>query len=147
MYKRLTMLGIGTAFVWMFIWTSQARGQGATVQLPVMSVFNIRTAVMVPDGGSLSVGGNTTGAFSSTRRGVPGLMGRGLGNRAIGSSLGASQQVVTVKVLDLREMERSVIDEGERLRAERASNDPNGSAETRSRARFMSQNIGRTRRR
>jgi hypothetical protein len=147
MNKRNASFATGTAFLWILYAVNPAMGQGATVQLPIMSVFNIRTAVMVPDGGSIAIGGNTTGAFSSTRRGVPGLMGRGLGNRAIGSSLGSSQQVVTVKVLDLKEMEQAVIAEGERRLIERSATNPNGNAETQSRAQFMSQNIGRNKRR
>lgn len=132
--------------------SSPAHGQGATLQLPVFSVFNIRTAVSVPDGGTLNLGGARGGQFGTTRRGVPGLSqlplaGRGLGVRAIGSQSFLSQSQVHVQIIDLKEQEAAILAEAQRRRDASQERDPNGSEATQRRADFLSRHIGKSKKR
>ncbi len=81
------------------------------VQLPTFSTFTYRGSVMVPDGGTLSVGGVTRSAEGSTARGVPGLSGipglnRGFTNRGIGRETGSSGLTIRPQVLIMSELEQ-----------------------------------------
>ncbi|MEZ6094651.1 MAG: hypothetical protein R3C03_10510 [Pirellulaceae bacterium] len=105
-----------------------------TVQFPSYSVFNINTVVMAPDGGAITMGGNRGGRYGSNSRGISPLGIRGLNNRAAGAGWNSSTTQARVQVIDMQEMEKAVVAEGERRAALRASSDPNGSAETQQRA-------------
>ncbi len=125
-----------------------AVGQGATIQLPTMTFFNIRTAVSVPDGGSMHLGGIRRGASATSRRGVPilansPLLNRGFANRGIGSNVSGGLATAQVQIIDMKEMEARVIQDGERRSALHSDSNPNGSAKTRRTADFLSRNIGR----
>jgi hypothetical protein len=79
---------------------------GFPVQLPTTSIFSVNTTVSVPDGGSISLGGNSGSAWSSTRIGGP---FRPFGNRAIGGTQFASNASVHVQIISLAEMEADVL--------------------------------------
>ena len=79
---------------------------GFPVQLPTTSVFSVNTTVSVPDGGSISLGGNSGSAWSSTRSGGP---FRPFGNRAIGGTQFASNASVHVQIISLAEMEADLL--------------------------------------
>lgn len=79
---------------------------GVPVQLPTTSIFSVNTTVSVPDGGSVSLGGNSGSAWSSTRSGGP---FRPFGNHAIGGTQFASNASVHVQVISLAEMEADVL--------------------------------------
>jgi hypothetical protein len=121
---------------------------GITVQQPVVSVFGVNTAVSVPDGGTISLGGISNSAYGSVRRGLPmtgaPYLNRAFNNRAIGIEHGASTAQLSVKVLIMEELEAQVVAEGmQRIAArETVQKNPNGSAETQRKADFISRNIG-----
>lgn len=121
---------------------------GITVQQPVVSVFGVNTAVSVPDGGTISLGGISNSASGSVRRGLPltgaPYLNRAFNNRAIGLEHGASTAQLSVKVLIMQELEAQVVAEGlQRIAAREAvQKNPNGSAETQRKADFISRNIG-----
>jgi len=116
------------------------RPTNTRIQLPVISVFNVRTTVMVPDGGIMSLGGVSRHAEGSISRGIPGMINRPFTNRGLGFSSSASQATVKVTVLSNQEMSDDV------LAAVRASDSyhPNGSAAVQRKAAFLSRNIGRS---
>lgn len=79
---------------------------GVPMQLPTTSVFSVDTTVSVPDGGAISLGGNSGSAWSSTRSGG---RFRPFGNRAIGGSQFASSASVHVQIISLAEMEAELL--------------------------------------
>lgn len=85
-----------------------SRGQqfGVPMQLPTTSVFSVDTTVSAPDGGSISLGGNSGSAWSSTRSGG---RFRPFGNRAVGGSQFASNASVHVQIISLAEMEAELL--------------------------------------
>jgi|GEM_PF-1344245 len=91
-----------------FFQSKPSHGQqfGVPVQLPTTSIFSVNTTVSVPDGGSISLGGNSGSAWSSTRSGGP---FRPFGNRAVGGSQFASNVSVNVQIISLAEMEADLL--------------------------------------
>jgi hypothetical protein len=79
---------------------------GVPVQLPTTSIFSVNTTVSTPDGGSISLGGNSGSAWSSTRSGGP---FRPFGNRAMGGSQFASNASLHVQIISLAEMEADLL--------------------------------------
>ena len=116
------------------------------VQLPVVSFFNVRTAVMVPDGGTMSLGGVSNYSSGQTSRGVPGLGGPLFQNRAGGFSAGSSRASVKVRIISNREISEDLMAEGERRAAIREISDPNGTQAVQAKADFITNNIGRSKR-
>lgn len=122
------------------------------VQLPTVRFFNVRTVVSVPDGGTFSLGGINRSSSGSIGRGVPGLGnvpygGRLFRNRAIGGNSSVGRSAVLPRIIVMSELEQDVLAEADRRRKVAAIHDPNGSAEVQKKADFMSQNIGRKRKR
>lgn len=114
-----------------------------TVQLPVVRFFNVQTAVKVPDGGTMSLGGVTRHSEGSRSSGIPGLPFRPFRNRGIGYDSGASQVLIKPRLIISSELEADVLAEADRREAVRAKSDPNGSKEVQRKADFISRNIGR----
>jgi hypothetical protein len=76
-----------------------------TVQLPSFHFFTVNTSVMVPDRGTMvlgGIGGSGQGSYSSG----PGFFP---GNRATGSTSGASQMSIHVQIHDLHEMDELLL--------------------------------------
>lgn len=121
------------------------RPTNIAVQLPVVSFFNVRTTVSVPDGGMMSLGGVSRSASGSRSSGVPGLGGPLFRNRGIGYSTGGSRAVVTATIISNREIEEDLLAEGNRRARMRERIDPNGSQAVQAKADFISRNIGRSR--
>ena len=129
-------------------------GQGITIQQPTVTRFNVNSAVMVPDGGSMHMGGISYSGSGRTSRGVPGLsnipyLSRLFRNQSIGKVSAARNQRVFVKVISLREMEEDMMGQAALRRSLTQSTlkDPNGSAKVQEKASFLSRNIGRRQRR
>ena len=104
---------------------------GVTIQLPTVSFFNINTVVSVPDGGTMSLGGNSGGNWGSTSRGVPGMAGipgagRLFNNSAFGGSQFASNASIHVKIISLAEMEADLLSQlpGDRALSDYAKPQP-----------------------
>jgi general secretion pathway protein D len=73
-------------------------------------VLRVQTTVLVPDGGTVTLGGYSQYAESRSEYGVPVLaqtpyLGRGFGNVASGRSVVAGRVTATVRIIDLREEE------------------------------------------
>jgi hypothetical protein len=117
-----------------------------TIQLPTVRIFNVRTAVSVPDGGTMSLGGVSSFSSGQTSRGVPGLRGPLFQNRAGGYSAGGSHASVKVRIISNREIGEDLMAEGERRAAIQELHDPNGTRAVQAKADFISRNIGRSRR-
>ncbi|HMO92760.1 MAG TPA: hypothetical protein PKD64_11260 [Pirellulaceae bacterium] len=115
------------------------------MQLPTIEVFNINTAVMVPDGGMTYLGGVGRVRYGSNTVGVPGLsnipgMNRLFKNRGIGHDISSSNAAVTAKIIILEELEQEVLAEAKRRQASRAHQ-----AELEKEADRISNQIGRSR--
>jgi hypothetical protein len=79
---------------------------GVPIQLPTQSVFGVNTTVSVPDGGSISLGGNSGSAWSSIRRGG---FGPPFANRALGGTRFASNASLHVQILSQAELEAELL--------------------------------------
>ena len=121
------------------------RPTNISVQLPVVSVFNVRTTVMVPDGGTMSLGGVSRSASGRRTSGVPGFGGPLFQNRGIGYSAGASRATVKATIISNREISEDLLAEGNRRALVRERFDPNGPVAVQAKADFISRNIGRSR--
>jgi len=99
--------------------------EGQTIQLPAFSQSGVHTTVLVPNGGSVSVGG-----FSHMRqsrlRYAPPFFGNILPNRSITSSRGAGQMSVNVWVHDLQAMDRALLAAGNEQQTEPKKKKPPG---------------------
>ena len=115
---------------------------GQTVQLPVVSNFNVRTVVSVPDGGSMSLGGVNRFRSSSRSSGIPGTFGRPFANRSTGFEARGGNMVVHPRIIINRELEADVLAQAARNRLLRQPFDPNGSVDVQRRADFISRNVG-----
>lgn len=87
-----------------------------TVQLPTFSQFSVGTTVVVPDRGSMVLGGVNRSAAGQVTRGVPGLShlpgaNRLFSNRAFGSSTSSSTARVSVWIHDLAAMDEALLAE------------------------------------
>ena len=131
---------------------------GVTVQLPVLRNFSVQTAVMVPDGGTMSLGGVTRSASGRRSSGVPGVAGplsRPFRNSATGRSTGVARATVTTRILSARELEeqitgaRSDQPESYRKLANNADGKPKGDVivevdpEINQWANYLTQHVGR----
>jgi type II secretory pathway component GspD/PulD (secretin) len=122
---------------------------GQTVQLPTVTVFDIQTTVMVPDGGTMLLGSIGRSALGETMRGVPLLgnvpgAGRLFRNRGIGSETSARTATASAQIISMQELEPQILAEGnQRLRASNYAPD----AKTQRRAEFLSRNIGQSQKR
>ena len=132
-------------------WISKAQSQ-ITLQIPTIDIFELRTVVAVPDGGTLRLGGVQRSAYGSPPRsagligGLP-LMGRGFKNRAIGSANSSSDATIRVRILDQSELEKQVMQEARRRAVLAQRSDPNGAQTIQKQADFITRNIGRTKNR
>jgi type II secretory pathway component GspD/PulD (secretin) len=118
------------------------------VQLPTFDIFSVQTTVMVPDGGTMSMGSIGRASAGSTSRGVPLLgslpyAGRPFRNRAIGTETSSANVSVSAQIISLRELEGPLLAEGYRQLAQRRYATP---PEIQRRAEFLSRNVGTTRR-
>ncbi|MDX1961547.1 MAG: hypothetical protein SFX18_00250 [Pirellulales bacterium] len=93
-------------------WTIPCSAQ--TVQLPTFRFFGVSTTVEVPDGGSASLGGNTSSFLGSQTNGVP-LLGNNPGlsplarQRAITQGGTASQISVTAQIHDQEALDTALL--------------------------------------
>lgn len=85
-----------------FGWPIAARAQ--TISLPTFHVFSYSGTVEVPDGGTISLGGNGYAASSRSQRGgfFPGPVARS-------GIIGASNASVTATIIDQQEIDRQLL--------------------------------------
>lgn len=72
----------------------------SVVQLPSFQTFSFSGSVVVPDGGTTSLGGVGSSAIYSQRRPT---------SRSFGSSLSNSHASVSARIIDLNEMDRQIL--------------------------------------
>ena len=120
--------------------------QAQIVMLPTIRVFRINTAVSVPDGGSISLGGVNGYREQSISRGS-GLPGPLFNNRGISKQTSASNAAVSANVIVMSEYEEAVLAEARRRRRASQTPNPNGSPAVQAKADFITRNIGRSRKR
>ena len=121
-----------------------------SVQLPSVSVFDVRTVVSVPDGGTMYLGGIRRSASGSVSRGVPLLSnipgaGRLFKNRAIGRETTQAGMSVSAKILSLQEMEEDLMGAYQAQQRIRQAQDRNGPVAIQRKADFITRHIGRRR--
>ena len=146
--RRIWKITGMTALLAIAVGVSACSCSAQVVQQPTLRSFNLNSAVAVPDGGTIRLGGINRSQSGTVSRGVPGFSGipglsRGFRNRAIGRSTGSSQATAKVDLIIMSELEAQVLAEGRRLQAIRQQSDPNGSQAVQRRADFISRNIGR----
>jgi hypothetical protein len=117
------------------------------VQLPTFEVFTVATTVMVPDRGSMYLGGVNRAAYGSNSVGVPGLskvpgLNRLFTNRGIGSEISSSGAYASAHIMDLGELDREVLAEAAARRAVSAAGGTENVAVNR-KAAFIAKNIAR----
>jgi len=115
------------------------------IQLPVVSFFNVRTVVSVPDAGVMSLGGVSRHASGSTSRGIPGL-GRAFSNRSSGYSTARNNASINVRIISNSEMSDDILSAANRQAAVSESKNPNGSKAIQAKADFISRHVGRSKR-
>jgi len=120
---------------------------GISLQLPVVRFFDVRTAVSVPDGGTMSLGGVSRSGEFRNSAGVPILgslpvTGRAFGNRSTRGFQSAGGSSISVKIISLQEMDEDITAEALRLQAVRSNSDLNGSPTVQHQADFLSRNVG-----
>ena len=121
------------------------------IQLPTVNSFNVRTTVMVPDGGQMLLGGVNRGSSGGISEGVPGLsnvpgVNRLFKNRGIGRQIGSSTASVTARVISLQETEAQVMAEANRRAEIEIRKNANLDPKVVRKAEFMSRNIGKRKR-
>ena len=116
---------------------------GQTIQLPTIQIFSVATTVVVPDRGSMQLGGVDRASFGGATFGVPGLgsipgAGRLFKNRAIGSEMGTQRLSVTATIIDHDEWDRAILAQAAAQRADAAAN-----TVTSRKAAFLAQHMAR----
>jgi len=146
--KRRRILSCSLAMVCgsLLIAFGEREGDAQVIQLPVIRVFRINSAVKVPDGGFMHLGGTARSASGSTTGGVPGLSNipganRLFKNRAIGREHSAANAGVTARIISLEELEQQVLAEGERRLKRDAEQE-----RIERKARFIEKHVGRRKR-
>ncbi|MEM8943727.1 MAG: hypothetical protein AAGD11_00980 [Planctomycetota bacterium] len=86
-----------------------------TVQLPTFEQFGVSTTVVVPDRGTLSLGGVNSSGLGS-RQFAPGVPG--LGSRAIGRASSSAGMSIRATIIDHDEIDRALLAEAARRRGD-----------------------------
>jgi len=91
--------------------------QPTTVQLPTFSTFSSSSTVVVPDGGSVTMGSISRAASGRSEFGVPMLPFRPFRNTAIGSERSVSSLRVSATIHDFEAMDRFLLSQPTSFRA------------------------------
>ena len=138
------------AFAAMLLCCQSASAQ-IIINLPTVDNFNVRTTVMVPDGGQMLLGGVRRGSFGAATRGVPGfsnlpVANRLFKNRGIGQTVNSRTASVTTTIIILDEIESQVMAEANRRAQWEIEKNANLDPKTVQKAKFLSRNIGKRKR-
>jgi len=93
-----------------------AVAEGQTIQLPTFGQTGVQTTVIVPDRGSVSLGGFAHSRQSRLRFAPP-FFGRLSPNRAITASRGIGNMQMHVWVHDLQAMDQAILTKADRRKA------------------------------
>ena len=106
--RTLRVLSLGLLSLGVCIADSQ-QTTAQVVQLPVVRQFGVTTTVMVPDGGAAHMGGIRSAREGRVSRGNPLLPGRLGSNRAIGRDYSTADAWATVRIMDMKELDRMTL--------------------------------------
>ena len=98
--------------LWMFIGLNAEVASAQTIQLPAFQQRGVRTTVVIPDRGSISLGG-VSGTRQSRVRIAPPFLGPLAPTRAFRSSRGSGNMQMRVWVHDLQAMDAAILAEGD----------------------------------
>ena len=98
--------------------------QPTTVQLPTLSTFSGRTTVVVPDRGSVYMGGIRRAASGRSEFGVPMLPLRPFRNTAVGNERSVSSLHVTATIHDFEAMDEFLLSRPTSFRRQHAMERP-----------------------
>ncbi len=104
----MRIFAISSAALVGFLAVSMASAQ-VSLQLPTFSFAGVSTTVLVPDQGSVFLGGIDRAADGRTEFGVPGLPFPGFQNRGIGSDRSATSFSVTATIHDFDAMDQALL--------------------------------------
>lgn len=113
---------------------AQRPSVNTTIQLPTISSFSVNTTVMVPDGGTMAIGGGSAGSIRSRRRGLS----RSITRRGFRPGIS-----VTPTLIIGSEIEAELQRRGKIALAERARPDIHGTVKEKAKAVFLAKNLGR----
>ena len=89
------------------------------IMLPTTRTFSVGTSVSVPDRGFIGLGGVRYGALGRTSYGTPGIgmfplfgVSPLFNHRATSQTFGSTQSVLGVQIIDLKELDRQVLQLG-----------------------------------
>jgi general secretion pathway protein D len=88
----------------------RAQGRVVIVQSPVFTTIRVQTSVLVPDGGTVTLGGYSSMSENRTEFGAPILgklpyVGRGFRSTNYGRDVSAIRVTATVRIIDIYEEE------------------------------------------
>jgi hypothetical protein len=123
---------------------------GQIVQLPTFRFFSVGTTVVIPDRGSAYLGGVNRATYGSSTTGVPGMsglpgVGRLFTNRGIGSEVSSSGVHASATIMDLEELDKSVLAEAAARRGVAAGGAVTNPAVER-KAAFLAKHMAKTQR-
>ena len=147
--RRIWKIAGMSALLAITVGVSASSCSAQVVQQPTVRFFNLNSAVAVPDGGTIRLGGVNRSQSGSISRGVPLLSGipglnRGFRNQAFGRSTTSSQATAKADIIIFSELEAEVMAEARRRQAVRQQFDPNGNVEVQKKADFISRHIGKS---
>ena len=87
---------------------AMAQQRGLTVQLPVVRQFSVRTAVSVPDGGTMILGGGSASSESRSSSGFSGL-GRPFANRTSRFRSSRGQASVSARIITNQDINDAIL--------------------------------------
>jgi len=112
---------------------------GVTVQLPVFRTTGVRTAVSIPDGGTINLGGVGRSIYGQSSQSG---FGRFPGSNRFGSR-SPSRSSLSAKIIRLKEIERQMLADHAARRPQPGDVLLNGSRAVQAKADFITRNVGR----
>ena len=109
--RNSAIYSAAVALLWIFLGPSAEISRAQTIQLPAFQQRGVRTTVVIPDRGSISLGG-VSGARQSRVRIAPPFLGPLAPTRAFRSSRGIGNMQIRVWVHDLQAMDAAILADG-----------------------------------
>ena len=137
--KRIVFV-VTPLLVGLVVATNSARAVAQTVQLPVIGVRGVRTAVFVPDGGTINLGGVGRSSYGQSRQSG---FGRFPSSNRFGAGGPRSGASLSAKIIRLKDLERRMLADHAARRPQAGDVHLNGSHAVQAKADFISRNVGR----
>jgi hypothetical protein len=114
---------------------------GATVQLPVIGFRSVRTAVSVPDGGTINLSGGGGSRYTQSQWSSLGRLPKN--NRYRNGAGATSGTSLSAKIVRLKDFERQMMEDHAAGRSQPGDVRINGSLAVQAKADLISRNVGR----